>query len=340
MAGFLADALTSHDHDDGHAHEEEDTPPPEEPDHGEDGLAALLDDGSAHPASSDALAAPNDGLPHSDDFASQPEPGVTLTGGAHDDILTGNGGDDRIVGNGGNDLLGGRTGDDWISGGAGQDWIHGGEGADTLLGGGGADELKGEDGNDLLTGGAGNDSLAGGEGSDRLLAGTGDDTLVGGDGADTLFGGGGSDALQGGQGADRVQGGRGSDEVDGNDGNDTLWGSGPDHDDHTVDFLNGGRGDDFLFLGAGDYGAGGEGADSFALTDIAPGDPLTQITDFDPAADRLLVLYDPGHHTDPEVSVLTEEGSPDATVLLDGVPVAQVMGGAGLQPSDVMLRAA
>ena len=95
-----------------------------------------------------------------------------------------------------------------------------------------------------------------------------------------------------------------------------------------------------MHVGAGDYANGGEGADRFLLDDIAAGDPVAQITDFDHQQDALVLLYDAAHHADPEVSIVTEAGSSDAVVMLDGVAVAHVLGGAGLQAGDVTLQAA
>jgi hypothetical protein len=82
----------------------------------------------------------------------------------------------------------------------------------------------------------------------------------------------------------------------------------------------------------------GAGADDFPLADIRLGDPVAQIVDFDRGEDALVLLYDAALHADPVVTVRTEAG--DATVLLDGVPVAQVLGGAGLESGDVVMRAA
>ncbi|HSG94532.1 MAG TPA: calcium-binding protein, partial [Afifellaceae bacterium] len=63
----------------------------------------------------------------------------------------------------------------------------------------------------------------------------GDDSIDGGDGADTIFGEGGNDTLLGGLGADS---------------------------------LSGGLGDDLLYLAEGDSATGGDGDDSFVLTDL------------------------------------------------------------------------
>ena len=332
FAGFLVDALMSRDDADAA---------------GQDTVAGAPD-GDSRAASGmggggSLLDDPDDpeaGMPLSHDGAVPREDDVTLAGGSANDVLTGDGGNDLIRGDAGNDLLGGRAGADVMDGGAGVDWLRGGEGADTMAGAAGADDLQGEAGDDRLNGGEGADQISGDGGRDRLAAGAGNDGLVGGDGADVLRGGTGDDALQGGLDDDRVMGGDGSDNVDGNDGNDLLWGDRAGQDDDAVDFLNGGSGDDELHAGTGDYASGGAGADRFVLEDIAAGDAVAQITDFDRREDALVLLYDPAHHADPEVSIVTEDGSPDAVVLLDGIPVAHVLGGAGLKPVDVTLQAA
>lgn len=349
MAGFMVDAMMTRDPDD-EAEDEDQAQPEAHLTQGFDDEDASdpfgLDETQPAERASASAFPPGDrdpsqdGHPESDDLPGPRDPDQKLSGGAGNDILTGEGGDDIIAGRAGNDLLGGRAGDDIISGGAGRDWLTGGDGEDRLLGGKGDDDLRGENGRDTILGGEGKDYLAGGFGADLLSGGSGDDTLVGGLGDDSLMAGTGHDAVQGGYGDDLAFGGEGSDTLDGDDGDDTLWGGRRNADDGTVDFLNGGAGDDLLHLGAGDYGNGGAGADTFELQDIAVGDPVAQITDFDPAEDRLVLLYDSQTHATPEVSIVTEEGSQDATVMLDGVPVARVLGGAGLSAADVTLKAA
>ena len=308
----------------------------------------LTDGNGADPATGD-LAADDpsagtedaSGMPRSDDDPDPVDDDVSLIGDAADDILTGNGGDDLVIGGDGGDLLGGRGGDDTIDGGAGADVAHGGEGVDFLTGGAGVDDLQGEAGDDDLAGNDGGDTISGAMGADLLTGGAGADSLIGGDGGDRLESGADDDVAAGGLGDDLMAGGTGSDEQDGGDGNDTIWGQeagGPD--DHEVDFLNGGAGDDLLRVGAGDYANGGDGADLFLLEDIQPGDPLTQITEFHAAEDEIVVLYDPATHPDPEVTLSSAEGSADATLLLDGIAVAVIAGGAGLSPDQITLQAA
>lgn len=279
-----------------------------------------------------------DGLPKSDDLPDDPDLALALQGGDGQDELAGEGADDSLSGGGGADLLEGHGGADQLQGEAGFDHLMGGDGNDSLAGGGDGDSLWGDDGDDSLWGDLGDDDLAAGAGADLAEGGEGQDKLQGGEGDDTLGGGAGDDTLTGATGADLLAGGAGSDEVDGGDGADTLHGGNADAPDDAVDFLNGGAGDDLLMTGAGDYASGGEGSDVFAVQDIQPGDPLTQITDFDPVADQLVVLYDATVHPDPQLSIRSVAGS--SLLLLDGVPLAAMTNGAEIDLSQVQLRAA
>ena len=63
-----------------------------------------------------------------------------------------------------------------------------------------------------------------------------------------------------------------------------------------------------------------------------------EIGDFDPAADRLLVLYDPALHPAPLLTV--ETGDHGDTLLLDGVRLASLTNGASIDLSRITLRAA
>lgn len=76
--------------------------------------------------------------------------------------------------------------------------------------------------------------------------------LIGGPGADHLVGGAGNDILLGGDGDDILEGGGGDDYLDGGAG---------------VNHLIGGAGNDTLVVSVNDTAEGGEGADTFILTD-------------------------------------------------------------------------
>ncbi|WP_372840221.1 calcium-binding protein [Phaeovulum sp.] len=265
---------------------------------------------------------------------------------AGDDILWGGEAGDSIDGLGGDDQLNGYGGNDTLSGGAGSDDMHGGTGDDQLSGGAGNDALSGNDGQDTLAGEAGDDTLSGGMGDDILWGGEGADLMLGGSGNDMLAGGAGDDSLQGCDGDDILSGGLGSDELFGDAGNDTLIGRVADPEtgrgdiDTGQDLLNGGRGDDVLVLGSNDFGNGGEGADLFAAGDwIDPAHPATIL--FEPEQDQIVLVYDPGAHPDPQISLEPSTSAPDSIwIKLDGVALVEVLHGAGLNVADIALQSA
>jgi Ca2+-binding RTX toxin-like protein len=282
-------------------------------------------------------AGDNAGMPQSSDaFASQ-DADETMLGGSGADILFGLGGDDWIVGSDGDDSLGGRAGDDTLLGGFGEDELIGGDGNDSLDGGADGDILYGENGQDWLIGAAGHDALYAGAGHDALTGDAGQDNLFGGEGQDTLQGGEDADTMDGGIGNDSISGGTGSDEVFGGAGADTIWGNAQGQSDTHIDFLNGGAGDDVLMLGAGDYGHGDVGADSFTLIDAPGGGTAVQISDFDAAEDHIVMVYDPTLGAPPTPS-LQQDGSGNTEVLLDGQVVAVLTNGASITLANISLQ--
>ena len=279
-----------------------------------------------------------DGVISSNDVIVPPAEDLWLNGDDLANMLGGDAGDDHITGQAGDDALAGYAGNDQLEGDGGDDAINGGAGDDSLTGGAGADQLQGEAGNDSLTGGTDADTLQGCDGDDNLIGGDEADSLQGGEGEDSLQGGNDDDAVDGGYGNDLLTGGAGSDTLDGGAGHDTIWGQTEDDPDHTPDFLNGQAGDDTLMLGAGDFGNGGEGADAFHLLDIGANDLPMQITDFNPQEDSLLVMYDAAMHPDPQLTM--ETSASGTTLLLDGVPLANLQSIAGLDLGSITLQAA
>ncbi|SDH09398.1 calcium-binding protein [Alloyangia pacifica] len=218
------------------------------------------------------------------------QPGGQGTGSGENAIAPG----ETLEGTSLTDMLAGGAGADLIDGQEGDDELRGGDGADTLLGGPGNDTLHGDAGGDVLRGGAGNDLLFAHDGGGVLDGGMGDDVLQGGLGADDLTGGAGQDALHGREGADTLIGGRGVDTLFGGAGGDTLSGvvlnaGGSDVDG--TDYLNGGAGDDLLWIGRGDVVSGGDGADSFLLGDWIAGGEAAELMDFDPQQDQIVVVW-------------------------------------------------
>lgn len=279
----------------------------------------------------------------------------TLSGGDGDDTITGLDGDDLLNGGTGDDILRGRTGMDQLFGQQGADALTGGDGADLVSGGGQNDLAFGNEGDDTVLGGAGNDELYGDQGADSIAGGTGhdllhggedDDSLDGGDGNDLLFGAEGDDQMQGGAGNDYLLGGFGADEMNGGDGNDTLDGTftsgdsrfGP-FDEDSADTLTGGAGDDHLFLGAGDTGAGGLGADLFESGAYIETDAeAAMVTDFDPSEDQIQISVDLQATPDPNVIVVDFADGTGANIVVDGTTVLRVTGAQGLDPESILIR--
>jgi len=130
----------------------------------------------------------------------------------------------------------------------------------------------------------------------------------------------------------------------GGDGNDLLVGAEPGAPDTDGrDFLNGGAGDDRIVPGQDDWASGGAGADEFTLNDwlaATEGAGPATIDDYDPAEDRLVVVYDPAAHPDPAIGVEPGDTPGEATrILLDGAVIALLQGGGVPAPEDIDLIA-
>jgi len=206
-----------------------------------------------------------------------PDDPVEIIGTPENDVITGAGGDDNLFG---------REGEDLIRGLGGNDTLGGGQGDDTLIGGDGSDILNGNKGSDLLLGGRGVDSLRGLQDDDILLGGEDRDFLTGDDGDDILDGSRTYSRDLTLEEAVAVY----------REGEDLPDGVTVSYDDQTVDALRGNAGDDVLYLGEGDNGAGQEGADTYVvLGDAFQSDPnLHASASIDPEEDKLVVLVPEG----------------------------------------------
>jgi Ca2+-binding RTX toxin-like protein len=275
------------------------------------------------------------------------DPGASAAGGTPQGILSdgGTSGDltaartamqAHFAGHG-QDAMTGGSGDDTLPGTGAQDALFGNEGDDMLQGREDSDELYGDAGADRLDGGAADDFLSGGEGGDDLDGGVGDDFAFGGDGADRVDGGPGDDSLQGGFGADTILGGDGDDAIDGSFSRGAVFGP---TDQDSGDLIDGGAGNDNIFVGADDMVTGGAGADIFTGGDYIGEDASAGlVTDFDRNADRIEVVYDPAILPDPEVDVVDFEDGTGASITVNGQTVLHVAGAQGLDPAMVGLRA-
>lgn len=309
MAGLVADALISHGND-------EPADPADLPEDDEPSLADgnLLDDVFADPT-----------IPTSDDIEDPEDEDASVNGTENVDLLEAFGGSDQISAGEGSDLINSRGGNDHVASGAGNDGVWAGDGNDSVWADEGNDSVYGDAGDDTLSGGDGKDSLAGCEGDDSLIGGAGNDSLLGGQGDDWLDGGEDDDWLSGGDGNDYLSGKAGSDVLDGGTGDDTISGVETEGGQQT-DFVNGGDGNDQLILGAGDFASGGDGSDEFVLQEWLNESAVTQISDYDPGHDRLVIVYDASVHTYPELTVEPNLGGSGHSIFIDGSKVAVVIG--------------
>lgn len=258
-----------------------------------------------------------------------------MDGGTTDDEMRARSGMDDLFGSGGEDALTGHMSQDVMTGTQETDAMWGNEGDDTLSGGGGNDELHGDDGDDNLSGGDGEDYLSGGEGADTLTGDAGRDMMFGGVGDDSLTGGEGDDFLQGGRGADTLDGGAGNDRIDGTFGAGRNLAS----DQDEGDLIDGGVGDDTILIGSGDTVFGGSGSDALIAGPQGVNGPGI-VSDFDPAEDRIEVMYDPVQTPDPVITVNDFADGSGADILLNGEVVLRVSGAQGLDAAEIDLRAA
>ncbi len=260
-------------------------------------------------------------------------------------IIVGSDDAETLAGTEGDDQIGGYDGDDTSDGGSGNDDMHGMGGDDTLNGNAGDDTLHGGDGRDLLQGGADDDALFGHNDGDTLVGGDGADTLHGGQGDDVLLGGDGNDALHGGLDDDTLHGGAGEDTLFGGWGNDVLIGLNLDEDtgaiidDTDKDYLNGGGGDDLIIAGSRDVVTAGSGADTIVTGDWVEGGLSVKIMDFDIEDDSIVLIWnDTDAGEEPEIVLRADPDNANIMhVLMDGIAVADVNGGAGLTLGDIAL---
>lgn len=127
--------------------------------------------------------------------------------------------------------------------------------------------------NNYIFGDAGNDTMIGNVGNDTLAGGADKDTIYGGGGNDDLFGDSGDDFLAGGLGIDQLYGGTGKDKLFSNHSTEDVSFTIQTVADALFDtggFLNGGAGDDTLYVDVFLNGALGlDGGDDTDLIDFS-----------------------------------------------------------------------
>jgi serralysin len=285
-----------------------------------------------------------------------------MSGGNGDDSMIGGRGTDFMVGGEGDDSLEGQSSDDALYGEDGNDTLLGGNGRDLLSGGGNNDTLDGGNWDDILGGGEGSDLLIGGNGNDTLLGGDRRDVISGGNADDLIIGGDGNDSLAGGDGDDTIISGASdfrlttSGEVEwtaemlaafqdlqavdptlANTGSAAAIFATPQFsgvdissastpvDDTDADFVDGGAGNDHLYLEARDVALGGSGDDTFHLDADGRADGSVTIYDYIPADDAIIIEYE---GSGVPAAVVVDNGS-HAEIRIGGDLVATLRGAAG-----------
>ncbi len=218
--------------------------------------------------------------------------------------------------------------------------VNTGGGDDNVAGSSDADRIQTGTGSDLAYGGAGDDIIELGDGDDAsgvepgitvvdparaaLIIGSGDETLEAGD-----------DWIRGGLGNDVIVDGYGADRLAGNQGDDVIISV--DQDGGNADVVLGGFGADLMIVDEGDEVETGGGADRVIVDLLAgaeAGYDVVTVTDFNLGVDRVeLFEVDPSA----EVTVADLADETGAVISVGGVPVVVVIGGQGLNASDVTL---
>ncbi|WP_431271897.1 calcium-binding protein [Dankookia sp. P2] len=192
-------------------------------------------------------------------------------------------GDSSVFGNNGNDSITIAGSESWhsilVDGGKGSDkilfpdyapfesTIRGGDGDDTIYAGhsaftrGEKDVLDGGNGSDTITFWGTDSTVSGGNGNDSIFAGIGPNTVSGGDGDDSIVD----------YGASSVSGGNGNDTITLISDHADVWGSNVDggsgDDVLTSRSFHGGLSQPSYAVDRGNVLTGGQGKDSFTVTD-------------------------------------------------------------------------
>ena len=233
-----------------------------------------------------------------------------------------------------------QAGDDGVLGSSGDDIIDAGEGDDSVIGGAGDDRVWLGDGSDLY----GYDERSA-VGNDDIIPFPQDAAVFGADsiaeaGNDTVYGGAGHDFIADGFGSNFIQGQQGDDFIV------TV-----DQDALSPDTVQGGFGNDVIFVDEGDVVTLSQGLDRVTV-DVFGG--VTQdyqvvtITDFDPTRDTLELEgaasllrtptpTAPGAVVVNPVAIADLEDGSGAVVTINEIPVVLVVGGQGLTLANIRL---
>ena len=171
--------------------------------------------------------------------------------------------------------------------------------------------LEGSENPDTITGGDIDDVLSGLAGEDTIIGGAGDDSIFGGDGNDDLFGGDGNDVIRGEEGDNALAG---------DDGDDRLIVSTSGNAFATNNVLTGGAGADTFQLNFN--------RESDSDNEVEQPVGLTEVTDFQPGEDRVVVrgldgTQAPVYNTDTGI------------LSLDDLEIVQLSSDLGISEDDI-----
>lgn len=236
-----------------------------------------------------------------------------------------------------------RAGDDGVVLLEGNNRIETGEGDDTVLSGAGADNVNlgsGDDvyGTDTRVIHRGDDVQSFPEPDDAIPVG---DTLVRGDDLEQ-----GNDTIAGGTGDDAISDNFGRNLINGQQGDDFIVSVDDARDQGTADTVRGGFGQDILVVDQGDHVTTGDGADQVATetyNGVVDGYDLITITDFIAGQDALTVqgnadLLRPAPDGASPVSLQELEDDGGTLVLINGIPIAHLLGVQGMSPGQIELH--
>lgn len=156
----------------------------------------------------------------------------------------------------------------------------------------------------------------------------------------------GNDTVAGGAGDDAISDNFGANLINGQQGDDFIVTVDDARDMGTADTVKGGSGQDTLIVDEGDLVTTGAGADQVVIetySGVVDGYDLITITDFIAGQDALSVQGDaellrPGSNGTSPVSLQEPDDESGTLVLINGIPVAHLLGVQGLSPSQIEVR--
>lgn len=233
-----------------------------------------------------------------------------------------------------------RAGDDVVVLLQGDNKIETGDGDDMVLSGTGADNVNLGSGDDVY----GTDTRVIHQDDDEQSFPDPEDAISVGDApvrGDDLEQG--NDTVAGGAGDDAISDNFGANLINGQQGDDFIISVDDARDQGTADTVRGGVGQDILVVDQGDHVTTGDGADQVVIetyNGVVDGHDLITITDFIAGQDALTVqgnadLLRPAPDGTAPVSLQELEDDGGTLVLINGIPIAHLLGVQGMSPGQI-----